>query len=182
MAKDFVTTNQLGVDLYAAYDAISASLPENPGHPHVYGARVQGVDQSEWIFGKVAAGATINQYNAVFIDVGADAVIPTVGGAATLGRHLRPGVYQGATQLTAGMAGWFMISGAPIITTAGLAAASANLYTTNVSGVLDDAVATGSQYPIRGLVATVTNTQTSSTTNVQGMMTFPSVGLITDAA
>lgn len=179
---DFVTTNVLGVDLYAAYDAISTSTPENPGHPHAYGTRVHGVDGSEWIFGKVAAGATIARYNAVFIDTGADAVIPTVGGAATLGRQLRPGVYQGATTLTAGMAGWFMISGCPTITTAGLAAANANLYTTNTSGVLDDAVATGSQYPIRGLVATVTNTQTSSTTNVPAMMTFPTVGLITDAA
>ncbi len=179
MPQDFVTTNQLGVDLYAAYDAISASTPENPGHPHKYGARVHGVDQSEWVFGKVAAGATVNQYNAVFIDVGADAVVPTVGGAAILGRNHRPGLYQGATQLTAGMAAWFMVSGAPIITTAGLAAAGATLFTTNVSGVLDDgATSTQSQYAIRGLIATVTNTQTGSTTNVQGMMTFPTVGAI----
>lgn len=182
MAQDFVTTNQLGVDLYAAYDAISASTPENPGHPHKYGARVHGVDQSEWVFGKVAAGATVNQYNTVFIDVGADAVVPALGGAASLAPSARPGFYQGATQLTAGMAAWFMVSGTPIITTAGLAAANAPLFTTQVSGVLDDAVATGSQYPIRGLFATVTNTQTASTTNVQGMATFPSIGALGQAA
>lgn len=173
---DSVTTNVIGVSFLTAYDAISASIPEVPGHPHVYGTRVQGTDGSEWIFGKVAAGATINQYNTVFIDVGADAVVPSLGGAASLAPSMRPGVYMGATQLTAGMAGWFMISGCPTITTAGLCAANAPLFTTQVSGVLDDAVATGSQYPIRGLFATVTNTQTSSTTNVQGMMTFPSIG------
>jgi hypothetical protein len=178
----FVTTNQLGVDLYAAYDAISATLPEVPGHPHVYGSRVTATDGSEWIFGKVAAGATINQYNCVFIDVGCDAVVPSLGGAASLAPSARPAYYQGATQLTAGMAAWFMISGQPVMTTAGLCAANAPLFTTQVSGVLDDAVATGSQYPIRGLFATVTNTQTSSTTNVQGMMTFPSIGALGQAS
>lgn len=172
----YVTTNQLGVDVLAAYDAISASTPEVPGHPHVYGARVLCTDGSEWIFGKVAAGATINQNECVFIDVGCDACIPSLGGAASLAPSYRPAYYQGATQLTAGMAAWFMISGQPTIKTAGLCAANAPLYTTNVSGVLDDATATASQYPIRGLFATVTNTQTGSTTNVQGMMTFPSIG------
>lgn len=178
----YVVTNQIGVSLLEAYDAISDTTPEIPAHPHVYGARVLATDGSEWIFGKVAAGATINQYNTVFIDVGCDAVIPSLGGAASLAPSYRPGSYQGETQLTAGMAAWFMISGQPIITTAGLAAANAPLYTTQVSGVLDDAVATGSQYPIRGMFATVTNTQTSSTTNVQGMMTFPSIGGLGQAA
>ena len=178
----FVTTNQLGVDLYGAEAAISATTPEIPAHQHVYGARVLATDGSEWVYGKVAAGATVNQYNAVFIDVGCDAVVPSLGGAASLAPSSRPGIYQGATQLTAGMAAWFMISGQPILTTAGLCAANAPLYTTQVSGVLDDAVATGSQYPIRGLFATVTNTQTSSTTNVQGMMTFPTIGALGQAA
>lgn len=174
----YVTTNQLGVSLLEAYAAIDAATPEVPGHPHVYGSRVHATDGSEWIFGKVAAGATINQYNCVFIDVGCDAVVPSLGGAASLAPSSRPGFYQGATQLTEGMAAWFMISGQPIITTAGLAAANAGLFTTQVSGVLDDAIATGSQYPIRGVFATVTNTQTGSTTNVQGMATFPTIGPI----
>lgn len=182
MPQDTVTTNILGVDFYAAYDAISSTTPENPGHPHKYGTRVHGVDGSEWIFGKVAAGATVNQYNTVFVDVGADAVVPSLGGAASLAPSSRPAVYQGSTQLTAGMAGWFMLSGCPTFTTAGLCAANAPLFTTQVSGVLDDAVATGSQYPIRGMFATVTNTQTSSTTNVQGMMSFPSIGGLGQAA
>ena len=173
---DFVSSNKLGVNFYEAYAAISDDTPEVPGHPHNYGDIVNGVDGSIWVFGKVATGATINQYNCVFVDVTAASCKPSLGGAASLAPSFRPAYYQGSTQLTEGMAGWFMLAGAPTIMTAGLCAANAPLYTTNVSGVLDDAVATGSQYPVRGLVATVTNTQTSSTTNVQGMMSFPSVG------
>jgi hypothetical protein len=178
----YVTTNQLGVDLYAAYDAILTSLPEAPAHPQVYGSRVTATDGSEWIFGKVAAGATINRANCVTLDRICESVLPCVRGTASQLRGRRPGWYQGTTQLTAGMAAWFMISGAPEMLIAGQAAQPfVNLYTTDTSGVLSTVVATGSQFPIRG--AHITVTQSGATASiVPGIATFPTIGALADAS
>ena len=177
----YVVTNQLGVDLLAAYDAISTSTPEVPAHPHVYGSRVHATDGSEWIFGKVAAGATINRANCVTIGRTYDDVIPSVRGTASQIRGRRPGWYQGTTQLTAGMAAWFLISGAPEMLVVGQAALPfVNLYTTDTSGVLGTTVATGSQFPIRG--AHITVTQSGATASiVPGIVTFPTIGGLGEA-
>ena len=177
----YVVTNQLGVDLTAAYDAISATTPENPGHPHVYGARLTATDGSEWIFGKVAAGATVNYAEAVTMGRTNDDVTPAVRGTGVLIRGRRPAVYQGATSLTAGMAAWFMISGAPKLKVGGSCAPNVPLFTTDTSGVLDDAVATGSQFPFFGFHATETNSGATAST-VNAIVTFPTIGPLGSAA
>lgn len=174
----YVVTNQLGVDLLAAYDAISTSTPEVPAHPQVYGSRVHSTDGGEWVFGKLAAGATVNYGECVTIGRTYDDVIPSVRGSGSAIRGRRPGWYQGTTQLTAGMAAWFLISGAPQMKVAGQAALPfVNLYTTDTSGVLSTVTATGSQFAIRGAVITVT--QSGSTASVvPGMVTFPTIGAL----
>jgi hypothetical protein len=176
----FVVTNQLGVDLLAAYDAISASTPENPGHPHVYGSRLHATDGSEWIFAKVGASATINRANCVTIGRTCDDAIPSVRGTASQIRGRRPAWYQGTQQLTAGMAAWFMLSGAPEMLVVGQAALPfVNLYTTDTSGVLSTVSATGSQFVIRG--AHITVTQSGATASiVPGIVTFPTIGALRD--
>lgn len=175
----FPQTNTLGVDLYAAYDAISASTPETPAHPHVYGARLMATDGSEWIFGKVNTGATVNYAEAVTIGRTCDDVTPAVRGTGVLIRGRRPAVYQGTTQLTAGMAAWFMLSGAPKLKVGGSCLPNVPLFTTDVSGVLDDAVATGSQFPFKGFHANETNSGTTAST-VSAIMTFPTIGALGD--
>jgi hypothetical protein len=177
----FVVTNQLGVDLYAAYAAISTTTPEDPGHPHVYGSRVHATDGSEWMFTKVAAGATINYAEALTIGRACDDATPVVRGTGTLLAGRRPAIYQGTTALTAGMAAWVMLSGAPKLKVAGSCLPNVPLFSTDVSGVLDDAVATGSQFPFRGLVITETNSGTTASV-VNGMATFPTIGPLTAAA
>lgn len=174
----FVTTNQLGVDLYAAYDAISATLPEVPGHPHVYGSRVTATDGSEWIFAKVGTVTGIAQYDAVTLDRDCISATPAVRGTGVTIRGRRPAVYQGATALTTGMAAWFMISGAPKIKVLGSCAANVALYTTDTSGVLDDANASGSQFPFRGFFASEANAGATAS-QVNGILTFPTIGPIT---
>lgn len=169
------TQNLGGIDFYAAYDAISASTPEIPAHPFSYGTQVDATDGSIWVFCKVNGG--IVQYDAVFIDTTYALAVPAIGGAAALGVNKKIGWYQGATALTAGMAAWFMIHGAPRIRVNASVAANTQLYTTNTSGLLDTAVVTGSQYPIRNVVAVAANGGTIS--NVQGSATFPSVGPMT---
>lgn len=177
-----VTTNQLGVDLFAAYDAISASSPETPAHPHEYGKRVTGNDSSEWIFAKVTTGATINQNEAVGIDRAATDARPLVRGTGNTTRTLRPGVYQGSQQLTAGMAAWFMISGAPQVKIIGATQPGATLYTSDTSGVLTGtAAATGSQFPVAGMIATVTASGTTASA-VTAIMTFPTIGSLAGGA
>ena len=172
----YTTSSQEGVNFYQAYDAISTSTPEVPAHPHEYGKLVTANDGSIWVFGKVATSATVNQYNCVFVDYAAANVIPSLGGAASLGMKYRPAWYQGSTQLTAGMAAWFMLQGAPRMGVEASCNPAVQLYTTQTSGILDDAVATGSQYPVRGAV--IVSAAGTSLTNVQGMAVFPSIGPI----
>ena len=179
-----VSQSILGVNLLEAYDAINVTTtPENPGHPFQYGAKVVATDGSEWIFGKVATGATVNQYNTVMIDTGCDDVVPMTGGAIATNRTKRPGWYQGETSLTAGMAGWFMISGAPTLLVGPACQPGVTLYSTNTSGVLDDATASTSQYAVRGVFA-INSVPSSGSANasVGGIATFPTIGLMTGDA
>jgi hypothetical protein len=170
----YVVTNQLGVDLLAAYDAISATTPEVPGHPHVYGSRLHATDGSEWMFGKVAAGATVNYAEAVTIGRTNDDVTPIVRGTGVLIVGRRFGVYQGATSLTAGMAAWFMLSGAPKLKVGGSCLPNVPLYTTDTSGVLDDLTASTSQFLVRGIVASETNSGATAST-VNAIATWPTI-------
>jgi hypothetical protein len=170
----YVSQGTIGVDFYAAYAAVSDTIPEVPAHPHKYGELVTATDGSIWVFGKVATGATINQYNCVMVDPTAAACIPSLGGAATVGMAKRPAWYQGSTSLTAGMAGWFMLSGSPRMGVDASCNPNVQLYTTNTSGILDDAVGTLSQYPVRGIA--IVSAAGTSLTNVQGFANFPSFG------
>jgi hypothetical protein len=176
----FISQSIEGINFLQAYDAISTSTPEVPAHPHVYGTVVTATDGSLWVFGKVATGATVNQYNCVMIDITAAAIIPSLGGAAVVGVSKRPGWYQGATSLTAGMAGWFMLSGAPRLGIEASCNPAVQLYTTQTSGILDDAVATGSQYPVRNVY--IMSASGTSLTNVQGFAQFPTFGPMTALA
>lgn len=170
----YVSQNTLGVDFLEAYAVVDVdATPESPAHPHKYGTLVTATDGSIWIFAKVATSATVNQYNCVFVDHLFDAR-PSLGGAASAGLSKRPAWYQGATSLTAGMAGWFMLQGAPRIGIEASANPNLQLYTTQTSGILDDAIATGSQYPIRGVA--IISASGTSLTNVQANAAFPSVG------
>lgn len=173
-----VTTNTLGVDLFGAYDAILTATPEIPAHPHAYGTRVQDNSGGEWVFGKIAAGATVNYAEAVTIGRTFDDITPAVRGTGVVIRGRRPAVYQGTTALTAGMAGWFMLSGAPKLKVGGSCLPNVALYTTDTSGVLDDANASGSQFPFRGFFANETNSGTTVST-LNAITTFPTIGPIT---
>ncbi len=173
-----VTTNQLGVDLFAAYDAILTATPEIPAHPHLYGARVQDNGGGEWVFGKIAAGATVNYGEAVTIGRTFDDVIPAARGTGITIRGRRPGVYQGTTALTGGMAAWFMVSGVGKLKVGGSCAANVALYTLDTSGVLDDANASGSQFPFRGFFANEANAGATASL-VNATLTFPTIGPIT---
>lgn len=171
-----VTTNQLGVDLFAAYDALPTSPLDVPAHPHFYGARVTATDSSEWIFGVVATGASVGVNECVTIDR-TGSVIPVARGTGLTIRGRRPGVYQGTVALTAGMAAWFMISGAPQVKIVGPTLPGVTLYTSDTSGVLQGFAAgvTGSQFPVIGIIATVTASGTTASA-VAAMMTFPTIG------
>jgi hypothetical protein len=174
-----VTTNRLGVDLFAADAAVSATVPEYPALPHEPGARVTANDSSEWIYAQVEAGATINQNEAVTISR-TGGVIPTVRGTANAIRARRLAVYQGATQLTAGMGAWFMISGAPQVKiSGGPILPGATLWTSDVSGVLTSfalgTTVTASQFPLPGIHPTVTASGTTASA-VAAIMTFPTIG------
>jgi hypothetical protein len=176
-----VTTNRLGVDLFAADAAISASTPEIPALPHEAGARVTANDSSEWIYAVVEAGATINQNDAVTISR-TGGVIPCARGSGITIRTRRLGVYQGATQLTAGMGAWFMISGAPQVKiSGGPILPGATLWTSDVSGVLTSfaagTTATASQFPVPGIHPTVTASGTTASA-VAAIMTFPTIGAL----
>lgn len=179
-----VSQNIVGVDLLEAYDAIDVeTTPEIPAHPFQYGAKVVATDASEWVFGKVAAGATVAQYHTVLINTDSDAVVPIIGGAAALARTKRPGFYQGETTLTAGMAGWFMLSGKPTLFVGEDCEPSVTLFTTDTSGVLDDALATGSQYPVHGVYAlTSVLASGSADAAVPGIATFPTIGFMGEPA
>lgn len=176
-----VSQSVVGVNLYEAYAAIDVTAtPEVPAHPFQYGAKVVATDGSEWIFGKVASTVTsIAQYHTVLIDNDYDGVVPILGGAAAQARAKRPGFYQGETTLTAGMAAWFMISGSPTIMVGEDCEPRVTLYSTDVSGVLDDLTASTSQYAVRGVFAlTSVLSSGSADAAVPGIATFPTIGLL----
>lgn len=167
-----VTQNISGVDLTQIYDAISSATPEYPGWPANVGARVVATDGSEWIFASAAAG--INQYDTVMI-TRLFAASQILGGAAQEVPHKMVGFYQNATALTAGQAAWFMISGIPRINVLGSCVKDVQLYTTNTSGKLDDAIVTGSQFAVRGVYIVSTN-PSATATSINATAEYPTIG------
>ena len=165
----FVSQSIEGVNLsgiYTAYDQTAAlsstNDPSNPGPPFAVGTEVVATDGSVWMFVKVATSATLAQYNTVGIDVTAFTATPTLGGATYEATKKRVGFYQNSTSATAAQYCWVMVSGAPTILVAASCAKAVQLYTTDTSGVLDDAIATGSQYPVRNVYLLTTNGSTAS--------------------
>ena len=180
-----VSQSIVGVNLLEAYAAIDVTTtPEIPAHPFQYGAKVVATDGSEWVFGKVASTVTsILQYHTVMLNSTNDGVVPILGGAAAVARSKRPGFYQGETTLTAGMAAWFMISGSPTLFVGEDCEPYVTLYSTDVSGVLDDLTASTSQYAVRGVFAlTSVLSSGSADAAVPGIATFPTIGLLTGDA
>lgn len=177
----YITQSIEGINLstiYTAYDqtAVSSATndPSNPGPPFTIGTEVVCTDGSIWQFVKVATSATLTLYNVVGIDYTAFTATPTIGGATYEATKKRVGFYQNTTAATAGQYCWVMVSGSPTILVAASCAKAVQLYTTDTSGVLDDAIATGSQYPVRNVFIVTTIGSTAS--NQAAMASWPSFG------
>jgi hypothetical protein len=160
---------------------VLTATPEVPAHPHLYGTRVHDNAGGEWVFAKVGASAQVTRGECATIGQTFEDATPVVRGTGVLIRGRRPGVYQGSVTLSAGMAAWFQISGAGKLRVGGSCLPNVALYTTDTSGVLDDAVATGSQFPFRGMHATETNSGTTASV-VNAIFTFPTIGPIGELA
>lgn len=174
VAPKRVTQSIEGVSLSTVYDAVTTATPEYPGTQFIPGATATASDGSKWIYVKFTG--VVTQYDVVMIDSSWNA-LSIIGGAAAAVPSQMIGFHQNATT-SANQTGWVMISGAPTMRAAGSVVKNVQLYTTNTSGVLDDAVVTGSQFPIRGVYFLTTNPSATATTNV-AMASFPTVGPIT---
>jgi hypothetical protein len=163
-------TNIAGVDLYAVYDALSATTPEIPAAIHTVGEQVMATDGSIWVFGKAAG--TITQNDTVAINNAHDAVVGMLGSNKDH-IHCQPGNCANAG-MTSGQFGWFMIHGKPTLRIRDKAAKDVQLYSTNETGCLSDVAGTLSFFPIRGVF--LVSSITSATATVQsgaGIMAFP---------
>jgi hypothetical protein len=167
-------TNHVGVDLNAVYAAVSTTTPEIPGLPHEPGDQVVAEDGSIWVFG--TAGGTIVTNDTVALDAAHTDVEAILGGATAAHGHRGVAFCQNAG-MTSGQSGWFMKSGAPTIRILDDAAVDVPLFTTDSAGVLAQDVATGSQFPIRGLylISAVTSA-TASIQNANAIAQFPHLG------
>lgn len=184
MANPIVTQSIEGVNLsliYTAYvqtSAISSTNdPSYPGMPFAVGTEVVATDGSIWMFTIVDTSATLAYGNAVNISPTTFKAIPLIGTGAAESYKGRIGFYQNSTSATATQGCWVMLSGVPTITVAASCVKGVLLYTTDTSGVLDDAVATGSQYPIRNVFLLTTNGATASTGAAQA--SWPAIGPLT---
>jgi len=176
----FVTQSIEGVNLsalYTAYDQTAAvsstNSVDNPGPPFAVGTEVVATDGSIWVFVKFSGG--VNQYDVVMIDTAYSSVKQILGGGASEANRLRPGFYQNSTAAVANNYGWVMLSGVPTINVLGSCAKLVQLYTTDTSGKLDDAIATGSQYPVRNVTLTTTISSTTASFNT-AQAAWPSIG------
>lgn len=162
-----------------AYDqtAVSSSTnsPDNPGPPFTVGTEVICTDGSIWQFVKVATSATLAFGNVCGIDQSVFTAAPVIGGATFEATKKRVAFYQNTTSATAGQYCWLMVSGQPTISVSGAPAKAVQLYTTDTSGTLDDAIATGSQYPVRNVFMTTTVSGATATTQTS-IASWPSFG------
>lgn len=165
--------------IYNAYDQTAATSstndPSNPGPPFTIGTEVVCTDGSIWQFTKVATSATLAFGNVCGIDQSVFTCTPVVGGSTYEASKKRCAFYQNTTSATAGQFCWVMVSGQPTITVSGAPAKAVQLYTTDTSGTLDDAIATGSQYPVRAVFMTTTVSGATATTQT-AIASWPSFG------
>jgi hypothetical protein len=169
-----VTSGLIGVVLSEIYAAINVTTnPEIPGLPFTHGTQVEANDGSIWVFGK--AGGTIAQYDTVAIDDDHADVEAITGGAAADHIHRKIGFRHEFAAMASGESGWFMLHGSPLIRVGDSAAKNVQLYTTATAGVLDDAVGTGSQFPVRGvfLASTVSTASGSVVNGALAQASFP---------
>lgn len=175
----FTTQSIEGVDvtaLYTAYDQTAATtatnFPDNPGPNFKAGTEVVCTDGSIWMFVKFTGG--VNQYDVVMITPDTFSAAQILGGGTAEVTKKRIGFYQNATAAVANNYGWVMVSGVPTINVLASCAKAVQLYTTDTSGKLDDAIATGSQYPVRNVFLTTTIGATASFNTAQAA--YPTVG------
>ncbi len=163
--------------LYTAYDQTAAisstNSPDNPGPPHAMGTEVTATDGSVWQFVKFTGG--VNQYDVVMIDNSTGFAKQILGSGASEANRFKVGFFQGSVAAVANNYGWVMISGVPTINVLGSCAKLVQLYTTDTSGKLDDAVATGSQYPVRNVTLTTTISSTTASFNT-AQAPWPAIG------
>jgi len=136
----------------ADYTSVDSSLK------FALGTKSRATDGSIWTYVQVASTVTgIEAKRSAFISKDWTA-IPTVGGATVRGLDKVPAVNAGSgVTLTASQYAWLQTEGPVSMVVAQDCAQGVTLYTTNTSGVLDDAIATGSQYPVRGVVVASVN-------------------------
>lgn len=182
MANPIVTQSIEGVNLTSIYTAYvqssaisSTNDPAYPGQPFAAGSEVVATDGSQWMFTIVDTSATLAYGNVVIIDPLTFKAKPIIGGAASEAFKYRIGFYQNTTSATAAQGCWVMLSGVPTITVSGAPVKGVVLYTTDTSGTLDDAAATGSQYPVRNVYMLTTVSGASATTQA-AQASWPSVG------
>jgi hypothetical protein len=176
----YSTLNLEGVNLstlYTAYDQTAAisstNTPDNPGPQFAVGTETVATDGSIWLFVKFTGG--VNQYDVVMINPATGGAAQILGGGASECNKMRVGFYQNSTAAVANNYGWVMVSGVPTINVLGSCAKLVQLYTTDTSGKLDDAIATGSQYPVRNVTLTTTISSTTASFNT-AQAAWPSVG------
>jgi hypothetical protein len=176
----FVTQSIEGVNLsllYTAYDQTAAitstNSPDNPGPQFAVGTEVVATDGSIWLFVKFTGG--VNQYDVVMVDPATGGAAQILGGGAAECTKKRVGFYQNSTAAVANNYGWVMVSGVPTINVLGSCAKALQLYTTDTSGKLDDAIATGSQYPVRNVFLTTTISSTTASFNT-AQAAYPTIG------
>lgn len=184
MATPYVVQNEVGIDLTANYTSYvqttavsSTNSPDNPGPPFLPGTEVVCTNGAIFMFVTVAASATLALGDVCAIDPLTFNAKPALGGATAEMTKQRIGFYQNTTAAAAASSCWVMVSGVPTIKIAASAAKAVQLYTTNTSGTLDSTVATGSQYPVRGVFLLTTNGGTASTGAAQAP--YPTVGPMT---
>lgn len=178
----FVTQSIEGVDLtlistsYSQTTAQSTTNdPSYPAPPFAAGSEVTCTDGSIWMYTIVDTGATLAQGNVVAIDPLTFKSKPTVGGATAELTKCRVGFYQNVTSAVATNGVWVMVSGVPTISVSGAPVKAVQLFTTDTSGTLDDAVATGSQYPVRNVYMLTTVSGATATTQA-AQAPWPSFG------
>lgn len=181
MANPIVTQNIEGVNLsliYTAYVQTSAisttNDPSYPGMPFTAGTEVVATDGSLWLFTVVDTSATLAYGNVCTIDPLTFKAKPIIGGGAAEATKFRVGFYQNSTSATAAQGCWVMLNGVPTISVLGSCAKAVQLYTTDTSGALDDAVATGSQYPVRNIYLLTTVSGATATTGA-AQASYPSI-------
>ena len=179
---NYSTMNVEGVDLTAIYNAYvqssavsSTNDPVYPGMPFNNGTELTAANGSMWMFVTVDTSATLAYGNVCIIDPLTFKAKPIIGGAASEATKYRVGFYQNSTSATATQGCWVMINGVPTISVSGAPAKAVQLYTTDTSGTLDDAVATGSQYPVRNVFMLTTVSGATATTQA-AQASWPSIG------